>query len=84
MHFGDNDYFDVCRTNSQIRSSLRNNGYRDVQIVKEDNRNDKVWIVARKHGDWYQARVDRCSGKVDRIRLVQQKSNGSFNLKFSF
>ena len=84
LKFGDQDYYDYCRTNSQIRSALRNNGYRDVQIVKEDNRNDKVWVVARKHGDWYQLRVDRCSGKVDRVREIERRNNGSFNLRFTF
>ncbi|HEY8946394.1 MAG TPA: hypothetical protein VIM73_19220 [Polyangiaceae bacterium] len=84
LHFGDEDYFDYCRTNSQIIRSLRNKGYRNVQIVRENNRTDKVWVVARKSGDWYQMRVDRCTGKVDRIREIFRKPNGSFTLNFSF
>ena len=84
LHFGDEDYFDVCRTNRQIVRALRNKGYRDVQIVREQNRNDKVWVVARKHGDWFQMRVDRCTGKVDRIREINRRPNGSFTLNFSF
>lgn len=84
LNFGDDDYFDFCRTNSQIVRSLRNKGYRDVQIVREQNRNDKVWVVARKSGDWWQLRVDRCTGKVDRIREIERNRGGSFNLRFSF
>ncbi|MEO6012395.1 MAG: hypothetical protein ABIQ30_02270 [Devosia sp.] len=84
LKFGDQDYYDSCRTNSQIRSALRNKGYRDVQIVKEDNRNDKVWAVGRKNGNWYQLRVDRCSGKVDRVREIERRNNGNFTLNFTF
>ncbi len=29
LHFGDDNYFDFCLTNTQIRSALRNKGYRD-------------------------------------------------------
>ena len=84
LNFGDRDYFDFCRTNSQIVRGLRSAGYRDAQIVREDNRHDKVWVVAKKRGDWYSMRVDRCSGKVDRIREIERNRNGSFNLRFSF
>ena len=84
LHFGDNNYFDYCLTNTQIRSALRNKGYRDVKIVKESNSTNKVWAIGRKGFDWYQMRVDRCTGKVDRIEEIHQGPNNSFNLTFSF
>lgn len=84
LQFGDNDFFEMCRTNSQIRQALRNKGYRDVRIVRESDNSNKVWAVGRKHGDWFQMRVDRCTGKVDRVREIERKRNGSFSLSFSF
>ena len=84
LNFGDRDYFESCMTNAQVIRGIRNKGYRDVQIVREENRNDKVWVVAKKRGYWYSMRVDRCSGKVDRIREIERNRNGSFNLRFSF
>jgi hypothetical protein len=84
LHFGDDNYFDYCMTNSQIRSALRNKGYRDVKIVKESNNTNKVWAIGRKNGDWYQMRIDRCSHKVDQIKKIKKNNNNSFNLTFSF
>lgn len=84
LHFGDRDYFEYCRTNGQIRAALRNRGYHDVRIVRESDRTDKVWAVARKGKSWYSMRIDRCSGKVDQIRKINRNRNGSFNLKFTF
>src|SRR5689334_17336486 len=65
LHFGDDDYFDFCLTNGQIIKALNNKGYYKVKIVKESNSSNKVWAIGRKNGDWYQMRVDRCTGKVD-------------------
>ena len=84
LHFGDKNYFKYCLSNSQIRSALRHKGYSDVRIVRESNNQNKVWAVGRKHGDWFSMRVDRCSGKVDRVREIHRNRNGSFNLSFSF
>lgn len=84
LQFGDEDFFKVCLTDSQIRSALRNKGYRDVRIVREVRNSNKVYAVGRKSGDWYQVRVDRCTGKVDRIREIERRNNGTFNLTFSF
>jgi len=84
LNFGDRDYFDFCLSNRQIERGIRNKGYRNVQIVREQNRNNKVWVVASKRGDWFSMRVDRCTGKVDRIREIDRNRNGSFNLSFSF
>jgi hypothetical protein len=84
LHFGDRNYFKYCLSNSQIRSALRDKGYRNVQIVREQNSSNKVWAVGQKRGDWYSMRVDRCTGKVDRVREVERRRNGTFNLSFSF
>ncbi|RYE08691.1 MAG: hypothetical protein EOP22_12265 [Hyphomicrobiales bacterium] len=84
LQFGDRDYFRYCLSNSKIRAELRDNGYRNVQIVRESNNTNKVWAVGQKRGNWYSMRVDRCSGKVDRIREIERNRNGSFNLRFSF
>lgn len=84
LHFGDRDYFKFCLSNTQIRSGLRNAGYRDVRIVRESNNTNKVYVVAQKRGDWYSMRVDRCTRKVDRVREIERNRNGSFNLSFTF
>jgi hypothetical protein len=55
-----------------------------VRIVRESNNQNRVWAVGRKGGDWYSMRVNRCTGKVDRIREIERNRNGSFNLRFSF
>lgn len=86
LRFGSPDYFKYCMSDSQIFRSLRNSGYRDVDIVRSQNSSNKVWATARKKTHWYQMRVDRCTGKVDRITQIDKyrKPNGSFNLTFSF
>jgi len=84
MRFGDRDHRRVCLSDSQIRSGLNRNGYRDVRIVRQDRHSNKVLAVAQKRGDWYSMRVDRCTGKVDQVRKVQRNRGGSFNLKFTF
>lgn len=84
LNFGDKDYFKWCLTNTQIKSGLRNAGYRDVRIVRESNNTNKVYVVAQKRGDWYSMRVDRCTRKVDRVQEIERNRNGSFTLNFSF
>jgi hypothetical protein len=86
LHFGDDDYWDFCRTNKQIVKGLNNKGYKSVKIVKESNKTNKVWAIGRKSGDWWQMRVDRCSGKVDQVKKIYPKKKGGaeFNLTFTF
>jgi hypothetical protein len=86
LHFGDDDYWDVCYTNKQIIQGLNNKGYSRVKIVKESNNTNKVWAIGRKYGDWFQMRVDRCTGKVDQVKEIHPIYNGgnSFNLTFTF
>lgn len=85
LHFGDSNYFDYCMTNREIVRSLRDYGYRDVQIVKEGNQYNKVIAIGRKGSNWYQMRVDRCSGKVDRVTRLERRGNSNgFNITLSF
>jgi len=88
LQFGDRDYYDYCLSNRQIVRLLSGAGYRDAQVVKEDNRHNKVIAVARKGSNWYQMRVDRCTGKVDRVTRLERRSpgvpNSSFNITLSF
>jgi hypothetical protein len=86
LHFGDDDYWDFCLTNRQIVAALNNRGYSRVKIVKESNSTNKVWAIGRKHGDWFQMRVDRCTHKVDRVQQIypQDDFGNSFNLTFTF
>lgn len=84
LQFGDADYFEVCLTNNQVRQGLRNRGYSNVKIVRESNRNNKVWAIGKRYGDWYQMRVDRCTRKVDQVKEIYQKPDNSFHLTFTF
>jgi hypothetical protein len=84
LHFGDRDYWRFCLSDSQVRSALRSKGYRDVRIVREDRRSNKVLVVAQKRGDWYSMRVDRCTGKVDRVEKVRRNRGGSFDFRLTF
>lgn len=84
LQFGDDNYFDYCLTNSQVRSQLRQYGYSNVKIVKEYNSSNKVIAIGYDDGAWYQMRVDRCTGKVDRIREIEQSNNGNFTLQLNF
>ena len=86
LHFGDDDYWDFCLTNRQIVAALNDRGYSRVKIVKESNSTNKVWAIGRKHGDWFQMRVDRCTHKVDQVKRIYPINNGgnSFNLTFTF
>jgi hypothetical protein len=85
LRFGTPNYYKYCWDNSKIRRELRQAGYRDVQIVREQNNINKVWAVGRKGGEWFQMRVDRCNGRVDRIREIDGPNrNGRFSLTFTF
>ncbi len=86
LHFGDKDYFDFCLTNREIIRGLNDRGYSRVKIVRESNRTNKVWAIGRKHGDWFQMRIDRCSHKVDQIRKIRPigHNGNSFRLEFTF
>lgn len=72
-HFRNN----YCLSNSEIRSQLSRNGYRDVKIVKTQSR-QRVVAVGRKGQSWYQLTVNSCSGAVD-VQKIRRSSNGSFS-----
>lgn len=84
LHFGDDNYFDYCMTNRQIARALSQYGFRDARVVREGNQYNKVIAVGRKGGSWYQMRVDRCTGKVDRVTKVRRSDRGDFSITLSF
>ena len=71
-----------CLSDQQIRWQLQQQGWRNAQVVKRVSQ-DRVVAVAMKRGDWYEMRVDRCTGNVDRVRPVYQR-NGNFSLSLNF
>ena len=87
LQFGDSDYYDYCLSNGQIVRLLSSAGYRDAKVVKADNRHNSIIAIARKGSNWYQMRVDRCTGKVDRVTKLERRSpskSSSFNITLSF
>jgi hypothetical protein len=56
-----------CLNNAQISQYLRSNGWRNVD-VKNNVGNNRVRVVARWNGQWYQMRVNRCNGQVDNVQ----------------
>jgi len=84
-HGGPGD-FDRCLTNRQIRRGLADYGFRDVDIRRELGRN-RVEAVGRYGRSWYSMRVNRCSGRVDRVerlRLRGGPGGPGFGLQFEF
>jgi hypothetical protein len=73
----------ACLTNSQAREGVRNAGYTNVQTVKNLG-NNKVVIVGKKNGKWYQMRVNKCTRVVDRIERIYPNNNGSFSITLTF
>jgi hypothetical protein len=64
---GGGDFSLFCLSNSQIRSGLRDYGFRNVDIGRSLG-NNRVRVTARYDGDWYSMRVNRCTGRVDQVR----------------
>ena len=72
----------VCLTDRQIIRGIRDEGYRDVQIVEDLPRN-RVGVIARDGRTWYSMRVNRCTGEVDRIQRLRNFRPGlSFEFRF--
>jgi hypothetical protein len=71
-----------CLSDRQIGFQLQQQGWRNVKIVKRFGQ-DRLIAVAMKRGAWYEMRVDRCTGNVDRVRPVAQR-NGNFSLTLGF
>lgn len=72
----------VCYSDRQIVRALRDEGYRDVEIVRELPRN-RVGVVAREGRAYYSMRVNRCTGEVDRIERIRSYRPG-LSLQFNF
>jgi len=78
---GRDRHWDRCLTDREIRRGLSDYGFRDVYIGRDLRRN-QVEAFAR-WGRWdYSMRVDRCSGRVDRVERYR-RGNG-FGLHFQF
>lgn len=79
---GDRRPIRICMTDRQIIRGIRDEGYRDVQIVRELSRN-RVGVIARDGRVWYSMRVNRCTGEVDRIERLRNFRPG-FRFQFNF
>jgi hypothetical protein len=87
LHFGDDDYWDYCSTNKQIAAALKNKGYYNLKVVKEDDDENDVWFLGKKNGHWYLIKVDRCSHKVvtKEVHPIDDEDDGlHFNFSFTF
>ncbi|WP_299742859.1 hypothetical protein [Devosia sp.] len=72
-----------CLTNREIRRSIEANGYEQVEVTRELQRNRVE--VAGQNGNWlYSMRVDKCSGEVDRLERIRRVQGGGFGLQFNF
>ena len=80
-----------CLTNNQVRQGLRDFGFRDVDIIRNLNRN-RVLVEASYRRFDYRMRVNKCSGQVtdiDRVRNFDRdrdydRGRGGFGLQFNF
>lgn len=87
LYFGDgngpSDNFDYCMTDRQVRRALANQGWNNVKIG-DDYDDSRVIVVAQYHGTWYKLRVNRCTGKVDKVQRIKKINNGNFDLYLNF
>jgi hypothetical protein len=77
-----------CLSNAQVRRGLRAHGFRDIDIVRERNRN-RVVVIARYGRSLYRLQVNRCSGQVRIIERIRRGGfpggpRGGFGLQFNF
>jgi hypothetical protein len=72
----------ACFNDNQIRQYLQNNGWRNVQ-VGQNLGNNRVRATARWGNQWYEMRVNRCTGEVDRVRRINRGPGGGFGLQFN-
>jgi len=70
----------VCYSEREIIRGIRNEGYRDVQVVRQLPRN-RLGVIARDGRTWYSMRVNQCTGEVDRIERLRNFRPG---LRFEF
>lgn len=69
-----------CMTERQVIRGLRDEGYRDIEIVRELPRN-RVGVIAREGRAWYSMRVNLCTGEVDRVERLRTYRPG---VRFQF
>ena len=74
------DDFNYCLSDRQIVRGLRDYGFQRVNIVRY-LRGERVEATAYWGRTQYSMRIDRCSGVVDRVRVIRR--NG-FGLQFNF
>ncbi len=84
--FYEGDDFRRCLSDRQIRRGLRAHGFDNVDIRRDIGRNR---VEARgTYGRWlYSMRVNRCSGRVDRVERLRpafRGNGGGFGLHFDF
>jgi hypothetical protein len=90
FRFRDRDFDQrrFCLSNSQIVRGLRQHGFRDVDIVRDNRR--RVEVIARYGRAWYLLQVNRCSGQVQIIERIRRGfpdrrfPQGGFGLQFNF
>jgi len=70
----------VCYSEREIIRGIRDEGYRDVQVVRQLPRN-RLGLIARDGRTWYSMRVNQCTGEVDRIQRLRNYRPG---LRFEF
>jgi hypothetical protein len=83
LHFGNGNYGYKCYTNNQVEKALGKYGFRQADVVKK-LKGDRVLVVAKHQGTWYEMRVDKCSGKVDKVKKLKWKNNNNFNFTITF
>jgi hypothetical protein len=83
LHFGDYDDYYSCLTNSQVKKGLAKYGFKQIDIVKK-LKGDRILVVAKHGGSWYEMRVDKCSGKVDKVKKLKWKNNNQFSFTITF
>jgi hypothetical protein len=74
------DDFDYCLNDRQILRGLRDYGFERVKIVRY-LRGERVEATAYWGRSQYSMRIDRCTGVVDRVRLLRRSG---FGLQFNF
>ena len=80
-HYDDDyDDFFYCLEDNEIVRGLRSYGFERVRITRY-LRGERVEVTAYWGRNQYSMRVDRCSGVVDRVRLIRQTG---FGLQFNF
>lgn len=65
-----------CLTDRQIRRGLRDIGFRDISFGRNLGRNRVEVIAEWENGRDYSMRVNRCTGRVDRVQRLRRGNGG--------